>query len=72
MPRRVGAVSAGIVAPIFATAVVMGCAGISDPGYTVAVKNESDVALIVRGERFVAYNEQSRWLLPPHSADSCS
>ncbi len=40
----------------------------ADPGYAVAVRNNSDVPLLVRGDAFGGRSYPSQWLLPPHSA----
>lgn len=47
---------------------VLGCAGISDPGYAVAIRNESDVPVVVRGDRYAGVDDDGHWLLRPQSA----
>jgi hypothetical protein len=61
--RRVGASSIAIGILLSVT----GC-GVSDPGYTVAVRNESDVPIVVRADRYPGTDDLAFWLLPPHSA----
>jgi hypothetical protein len=61
--RRVGTISSNLVVLVLVTAC-----GVSDPGYIVAIRNESDVAIVVRGDRYPGADDLAYWLLPPHSA----
>lgn len=53
-----------IVSFVLSSLIAVGC-GISDPGYTVSARNESEVPIVIRGER---PGENGQWLLRPHSA----
>jgi hypothetical protein len=57
-----------VIGLCLSTVVAFGCAPVSDPGYAVSFRNESDRSLIVRGDRYAGAHDPSQWVLPPHSA----
>ena len=48
--------------------IALGCTPVGDPGYTVAIRNDSELSLVVRGDRHAGLRDPVQWLLPPRSA----
>lgn len=63
---RLGALSPWIGRLLLVSVTAAGCTG--DPGYTVVIRNESDLAIIVRGNKIAGTDDQGRWLLPARSS----
>ena len=67
MTRRRGSIDKGAVSLLLSTAVLAACSQ-GDPGYSVAIRNDSDARLVVRVSGPDGGNDPQAWLVPPHAA----
>jgi hypothetical protein len=62
-----GSIHKGAVGMLLSSAMIWGCT-VGDPGYNVALKNDSDARLVVRVAGPNHAGGPRAWVLPPHAA----